>query len=72
MKTQEINKCRHFKSESEHFPPATNTSYWQGGSPTTRQYWCIQTMNTIGPDSGLVNGNYCKEGRVCFENNDDN
>ena len=61
------NICRHFRSESEYIDNAENKSYWKGGVPTTRQYWCLLTMNSIGPDSRMVGDEDCIHKRTCFE-----
>ena len=63
--------CRHFRMESDHFPSTDNKEYWQGGIPTTKQFWCILTMSTIGPDSGLVSNEECHKKRRCYVEQDD-
>jgi hypothetical protein len=59
--------CRYLRSETEHISRAENKFYWKDGTPTTIQYWCILTMNTIGPDGGMVSEDDCVNKRTCFE-----
>jgi len=65
------NACRHFRSETEYIAKAENKSYWKGGATTTRQYWCLVTMNTLGPDSRMVGDEDCTNRRSCFEEKSD-
>jgi hypothetical protein len=61
------NNCRHLRSETENIAKLENKSFWKGGDPSTRQYWCLVTMNTIGPDSRMVGEEDCVNKRSCFE-----
>jgi len=40
---------------------------WQTGESGTGTYWCLKTMQTAGPDDGLVHPQECKVGRSCFK-----
>ena len=37
-----------------------------GRPSSTAQYWCLETMNQVGPDDGLVTPQHCQPGRECF------
>ena len=39
---------------------------WQQGESSTAVYWCLKTMQTVGPDESFVHPHYCCSGRECF------
>jgi hypothetical protein len=51
----------------------TKTAYgdrggdWRRGDSTTAVYWCLNTMEPVGPDDGYVHPHRCARGRACFE-----
>lgn len=45
--------------EEEHFRPSG-----------TAHFWCLNTMNQVGPDDGLVVPERCCPGRGCFESDE--
>jgi hypothetical protein len=44
-----------------------NLYSWQAGASTTAVYWCLNTMETAGPDDGYAHPHQCRAGRACFE-----
>jgi hypothetical protein len=40
---------------------------WQSGHSTTAVYWCLRTMETVGPDDTFAHPHACLSGRGCFE-----
>jgi hypothetical protein len=44
-----------------------NLYSWQAGASTTAVYWCLNTMETAGPDDGYAHPHQCRAGRSCFE-----
>jgi hypothetical protein len=42
---------------------------WHAGASTTAIFWCLETMQSVGPDDGLVHANSCRAdcGRLCFK-----
>ena len=38
-----------------------------GRHSSTAQFWCLQTMTSIGPDERPVHPETCHRGRTCFE-----
>ncbi len=40
---------------------------WQSGRSTTAVYWCLRTMENVGPDDGYTHPHTCRAGRSCFE-----
>jgi hypothetical protein len=39
---------------------------WQEGNSSTAVYWCLRTMETVGPDESLAHPQSCCAGRSCF------
>lgn len=39
---------------------------WQHGESSTAVYWCLKTMETVGPDESFAHPHQCCEGRKCF------
>lgn len=40
---------------------------WQYGHSMTAAYWCLATMESVGPDEQFAHAQQCREGRGCFE-----
>jgi hypothetical protein len=40
---------------------------WDSGTSTTAVYWCLQTMQTAGPDDNFCHPNTCRAGRACYQ-----
>ncbi len=56
--------CRYIRTKTA-FGNCTGYNPWQGDS-STAAYWCLQTMNSCGPDDQLVQPHCCCAGRSCF------
>jgi hypothetical protein len=39
---------------------------WRHGHSTTAAYWCLATMEAIGPDDHFAHAHLCREGRGCY------
>jgi hypothetical protein len=39
---------------------------WDAGYVSTATYWCLATMEPVGPDEGFVHAHACVAGRACF------
>jgi hypothetical protein len=50
-----------------YIPDPDNQEAWRSEDSTTRQYWCARTMQTAGPDNGLVAPQECGRGRSCYK-----
>ena len=40
---------------------------WQCGDSNTDVFWCLNTMETFGPDDGFAHARECRKGRACFQ-----
>jgi hypothetical protein len=43
---------------------------WQAGESTTAVFWCLETMETAGPDDGFAHPTMCQAGRRCYASED--
>ena len=48
------------------FGASTGYTPWQQGESSTAVYWCLKTMQTIGPDDSFAHPHQCCAGRECF------
>jgi hypothetical protein len=39
---------------------------WRHGHSSTATYWCLATMETVGPDDHYAHAQLCRDGRSCF------
>ncbi|HQR39037.1 MAG TPA: hypothetical protein PLF26_11620 [Blastocatellia bacterium] len=46
---------------------ASDPAPWQSGVSTTAVYWCLSTMETVGPDDVLAHPAACRSDRGCFK-----
>ncbi len=40
---------------------------WKRGDSETEIYWCLNTMESFGPDDDFVHAQSCCKGRQCFQ-----
>jgi hypothetical protein len=40
---------------------------WRFGRSMTANYWCLATMESVGPDEHFAHAQECREGRRCFK-----
>lgn len=59
--------CRLLRTKTAFGTYVGNLYSWQSGNSTTAVYWCLQTMETAGPDDGYAHPHACCQGRDCFE-----
>jgi hypothetical protein len=43
---------------------------WELGGSTTAVYWCLNTMQTAGPDDNFAHPEICRAGRTCYQAKD--
>ena len=67
MQKQKALSCKFFRIENSHSPGKSVSKYWKEEDESSKQYFCIHTMKSIGPDSGLVSPENCYKHRKCFE-----
>jgi hypothetical protein len=59
--------CRMLRTKT-FFGTYTSTGEdWRTGDSTTAVYWCLDTMETAGPDDRLAHPHGCCPGRTCFK-----
>jgi hypothetical protein len=59
--------CRRLRTKRAFGSFTGNLYSWQSGDSTTAVYWCLRTMETVGPDDGYAHPHACTRGRGCFE-----
>jgi hypothetical protein len=59
--------CRMLRTKHSFGTFVGNLYSWQAGASTTAVYWCLNTMETAGPDDGYAHPHNCRAGRTCFE-----
>lgn len=59
--------CRLLRTKTAFGSFVGNLHAWQTGASTTAVYWCLNTMETAGPDDAYVHPHNCRPGRVCFQ-----
>jgi hypothetical protein len=68
VKTEESAPvCRMLRTKTAFGTFRGNMYAWQSGRSTTAVYWCLRTMETVGPDDDYTHPHTCREGRGCFE-----
>jgi hypothetical protein len=68
--TKEASKpvvCRLLRTKTSFGSFVGNLHAWQTGASTTAVYWCLNTMETAGPDDDYAHPHACRAGRTCFE-----
>ncbi len=40
---------------------------WTTGNSSVEGYWCLRTLEPVGPDDRLVHAHRCRASRTCFE-----
>lgn len=40
---------------------------WQAGEFTSASFWCLRTMDAVGPDERVVHAKDCRADRACFQ-----
>jgi len=58
--------CRRLRTKKSFGSFQGNLYSWQSGDSTTAVYWCLRTMETVGPDDGFAHPQACRSGRECF------
>lgn len=64
--SEETCVCRRLRTKRAFGSFHGNLYSWQSGDSTTAVYWCLRTMETVGPDDGFAHPHACTSGRECF------
>lgn len=64
--SEETCVCRRLRTKRAFGSYSGNLYSWQSGDSTTAVYWCLGTMETVGPDDGFAHPHACTSGRECF------
>jgi hypothetical protein len=67
VKAEESCVCRRLRTKTAFGTFRGNLYSWQSGRSTTAVYWCLRTMETVGPDDTFAHPHACLSGRGCFE-----
>jgi hypothetical protein len=59
--------CRMLRTKTAFGSLLGHMHHWQEGNSTTAVYWCLKTMETVGPDDGFAHPHKCSGTRGCFE-----
>jgi len=62
--------CRFLRTKTG-FGASVGYTSWKTGESSTASYWCLRTMNTIGPDEHVVHAQRCCSGRSCFHSEEE-
>jgi len=65
--TEDACVCRRLRTKKSFGSFQGNLYSWQSGASTTAVYWCLRTMETVGPDDGYAHPHACLSGRDCFD-----
>lgn len=63
--TTAIAICHHLRTKA-YFVDGRDAAELSVSTPTA-VYWCLKTMQVMGPDAGLVCPEECHSERQCFE-----
>ena len=66
VKAEEACVCRSLRTKTAFGTFRGKFDSWQTGYSTTAVYWCLRTMETVGPDDGYAHPHACQSGRECF------
>jgi len=59
--------CRCLRAKASFGAVLSEESPWQTGESSTNVYWCLGTMEPVGPDEGLAHPHHCRDGRRCYQ-----
>jgi hypothetical protein len=57
--------CRKLRTKQAFGSPPPELLDWREAASTTDVYWCLETMETFGPDDGYAHPDRCRSGRSC-------
>ena len=58
--------CRLLRTKTA-YGTSEHGAEWKRGDSPTAVYWCLDTMETAGPDDRLAHPHGCCHGRSCFK-----
>jgi hypothetical protein len=59
--------CRFLRTKAAYVPGMRADQDYLAESHPTATYWCLRTLEVLGPDDTPVSPEDCKLSRVCFE-----
>ena len=62
--------CRLLRTKSG-FGAVVGGEGWKRGTDETEVFWCLNTMESFGPDDGFVHAQQCCQGRSCWQRPDE-
>lgn len=62
----EVGVCPRLRTKTA-FGAQVGHADWRSGDSSTATYWCLETMQTFGPDGGVAHAHACRAGRKCFQ-----
>ena len=63
--------CEHLRAKGAFGLLGGEAVPWQSGEYTNATYWCLCTMDAVGPDDRVAHAQDCRAGRPCFRTFDD-
>lgn len=61
----ETTPCQHLRTKA-YFVDGRDAAELTASTPTAH-YWCLKTMQVMGPDAALVCPENCHDSRSCFQ-----
>lgn len=58
--------CEHLRAKGPFGQLGGEEVPWQSGEYTNATYWCLCTMDAVGPDDRVVHAQDCRDRRPCF------
>jgi hypothetical protein len=62
--------CRCLRTKTA-FGSVVGEDPWETGESATAAYWCLSTMEPVGPDQNFVHPHVCHGGRGCYRSSAD-
>jgi hypothetical protein len=63
--------CRCLRTKA-FYGPVVGEEPWQLGNSTVAQYWCLRTMEPVGPDESFAHPHTCSgSNRRCYASGDE-
>lgn len=62
--------CRHLRGKVPLTTPEELAMPWEAGVASNASYWCLCTMDAVGPDDAVAHARDCRQGRRCYAPDD--
>lgn len=66
MDQMKLTACLKLRSKQDYYTIAEPTDSEREYPQAARYFWCLKTMQPLGPDSDTVNVKRCQPGRECY------